>query len=112
MAGLVQGSDRRDAVDHWRRKFHIHGFASVTIVLGNSRHFNELPRISIFENLFRKRRVQRVATPMGDKVSNHGVTHQSKITHNIQDLVANELILETQGIVQDTSVSKHNGVIK
>ena len=56
--------------------------------------------------------MQRVAGLVGFDVCHQGPSEKREITDRIEDLVAHELVLETQLVVQHAALSDHNGVVE
>ena len=59
------------------------------------RRLDETPRVRLFENSCGKLGVQRVPGSMGDEVADHRVADEGQVAYGVEDLVANELILES-----------------
>src|SRR5688572_2906678 len=61
---------------------------------------DDLPRIGFLEHQGRERREQRMAASMGRLVADGLATHERQIAEHIEDLVAYELVLEAQRVVE------------
>ena len=76
-----------------------------------ARRLNELPGVALAQNLGGKRRVQGVPAPMDDQMPHDGVTDERQVSHNIQNLVTHELVVEAQR-VEHTRLAEHHGVLE
>src|SRR5688572_26326874 len=76
------------------------------------RALDQRPRIPLFEHLGGKRRVQRVPAPVRDEVANDRMPNERHIANHVQNLVANELIVEPQRVVQHAGVADDDRVLE
>src|SRR5438270_10123958 len=74
---------------------------------------NNLPRSSLPEKFRHKRGVKNVAALVRDDATQYRHSQQCKIAYDVQNLVAHELVLESQsGLVQHSVWREHDCVIK
>src|SRR5262245_54691843 len=76
------------------------------------RRRNELPRALMLEELRGHRRVQGVAAAMHDRVREDRIADECEVAHEIEDLVADELVLEAERAVQDAGVADDDRVVE
>ena len=58
-----------------------------------------------------RRRVQRVPGLAGLEVRHQGMAEQRQVADGIEDLVADELVLEAQRVVQHAGFAEHDRVL-
>ena len=59
-----------------------------------------------------ERRVQRVAAAVRDEMADHREADERQIADDVEDLVADELVLEAQRVVQHAGLSEHDRVVE
>ena len=65
-----------------------------------------------FENLGGKRRVQRVPRAVRDQVADDRIADERQVANRIEDLVADELVLEAQRVVQHARLTQHDRILQ
>src|SRR6187431_123521 len=75
------------------------------------RSVREFPGIGLTHEFGGKRRVQGVTTAMHHKVTLNGMSDKGEVANDVQNLVANELVLEPQGI-QHAGFAKDDGILE
>ena len=89
-----------------------HGAHRVEDAFGHrGRRLDQAPGFLVGENFRRQRRVQRVAGAMSNDVTDDGVSDQRQVTDDIENLVADELVLETER-VQHIRIADDNRVLE
>src|SRR5437870_919646 len=64
------------------------------------RRFDEAPGVRLFEDLHREGSMQRVTGAVRDKVTDDRVADEREIADRIQYLVADELVFESERVVE------------
>src|SRR4029079_8057390 len=73
---------------------------------------DDLPRIHVFEDARGKRRVQGVAGTVRHEVADHRVAAERAIADRVEDLGADELVLEAEGVVQRAVLPDHDALVE
>src|SRR5262249_49484402 len=76
------------------------------------RRLDEAPRGRLLEDFRRELRVQRVSRAVRDQVADYRIAHEREIADRVQNLVADELVLEAERVVQDARLAEHDGVLE
>src|SRR5262245_4048673 len=76
------------------------------------RRLDESPCMRLFEDLHCELRVERMAGAMGDEMSDDWIANQSQIANRVENLVANELVFEAQGVVENTRLAEHDCILE
>src|SRR5215212_7705623 len=76
------------------------------------RGLDETPGAGFLENLRGKFGVERVAGAMSDKMADDRVAHEREVADSIEDLVADELVLEAERVVEDAGLAEDDGVVE
>ena len=79
---------------------------------GPHRLLHQLPRVALLEDLRGERGVQRVPAAVRDQVADHRGADQRQVADHVQDLVAHELVLEPQRVVQHARLADHDRVLE
>ena len=56
--------------------------------------------------------VQHVARVAADHVPDHGASERMQVAHQVEDLVADELVGEAQVVVEHDALADHDGVVE
>ena len=56
--------------------------------------------------------MQRVTAAVGDDVADDRVADQGQVADRVEDLVADELVLEAERVVQHAGLADHDGVVE
>ena len=65
-----------------------------------------------FQNLRRELGMKRVTGAVRDQVADHRIADQREIADGVEDLVADELVLEAERVVQDAGLAEHDRVVE
>ena len=76
-----------------------------------SRIFHESPRISLPQNLLGEARMQRMPAAMDHQMALNRMANQCQIPHDVENLVAHELVLETQRI-QHAGLAEYDRILE
>ena len=76
------------------------------------RHLDELPGVALLEELRGERGVQGVAAAVRDDVADDRVADERQIADDVEDLVADELVLEAQRVVEHAGLAEHDRVVE
>src|SRR6185295_10220110 len=76
------------------------------------RRLDEPPGVRLFENLRRELGVQRVAGAVGYEVADDGIADEREIADGVEDLMADELVLETERVVEHAGLAEDDGILQ
>src|SRR4029450_468782 len=76
------------------------------------RRLDEPPRMRLFENLHSELCVERMACAMRDEMPDDWIADEGQIANRIENLVANELVFETQRVVENTCLTEHHRIFE
>src|SRR4029453_12149334 len=76
------------------------------------RRLDEPPRMRLFENLPNDPRVERMAWARRDEMPDDWIADEGQIANRIENLVANELVFETQRVVENTCLPDHHPILQ
>ena len=76
------------------------------------RRLDEPPGVGLFQNPGRKLRVEGMAGTVRHQMPNHRIADERQIAHRVENLVADEFVLEPQRIVQHACFAENDGVLE
>src|SRR4029450_11198354 len=76
------------------------------------RRLDEPPCMRLFEDLHCELSVERMACAMRDEMSDDWIADEGQIANRIENLVANELVFETQRVVENTCLTEHHRIFE
>ena len=76
------------------------------------RRFDEPPGVGSSRILRGERRVQRVAAAMRDEVADHRMADEREVADDVEDLVAHELVVEPQRVIQHARFAENDRVVE
>src|SRR6266850_3410609 len=77
-----------------------------------SRRLDETPRVRLFENLGRELGVQRMPGAVRDEMADDRMTDEREVADGVENLVADELVLEPQRVVEHSRFAENDGVLE
>src|SRR5438105_15576617 len=75
-------------------------------------HLDQAPRVRVLEDLRGELRVEGMAGPMCDEMANHRIADEREVADRVEDLVADELVLEAERVVEDAGLAQHDRVLE
>src|SRR4030095_13069443 len=76
------------------------------------RRLDEPTRQRLFDNLHSELCVYLMACAMGDEMPDDWIADEGQIANRIENLVANELVFETQRVVENTCLTEHHRIFE
>src|SRR2546427_3092499 len=101
------GEPRRRALDRHRQ-----WNGRVVDASDASRRLDETPGVRLFENLGCELGMQRMPGAVRDEMADDRMADEREVADGVENLVADELVLEPQRVVEPTRFAQHDGVLE